>query len=121
MSLPAPLTPRRKLVRAAGLFVGTAPAANAGRGSSDGAVTPDDTSTAVASGHDPGCAEVGIDPRLLKILVCPLTKGPLRHDRERHELISERAGLTYPIRDGIPVLLAEGHLTPLARSRRPGW
>ena len=46
-----------------------------------------------------------IDPRLLEILVCPLTKGPLRYDREAQELISEEAGLAYPIRDGIPVML----------------
>jgi len=43
-----------------------------------------------------------IDPKLLEILVCPLTKGPLRYDREAQELISEEAGLAYPIRDGIP-------------------
>ncbi len=48
-----------------------------------------------------------VDPRLLEILVCPLTKGPLRFDRERMELISERAGLAYPIRDGIPIMLAD--------------
>jgi uncharacterized protein YbaR (Trm112 family) len=49
----------------------------------------------------------GIDPRLLEILVCPLTKGPLRFDRERMELVSERAGLAYPIRDGIPIMLPD--------------
>ena len=48
-----------------------------------------------------------IDPKLLEILVCPLTKGPLRYDRERAELISERAGLAYPIRDGVPLLTAD--------------
>lgn len=48
-----------------------------------------------------------IDPRLLEILVCPVTKGPLRYDRERNELISERAGLAYPIRDGVPIMLPE--------------
>ena len=46
-----------------------------------------------------------VDPRLLEILVCPVTKGPLRYDRERGELVSEGAGLAYPVRDGIPVLL----------------
>ena len=46
-----------------------------------------------------------IDPKLLEILVCPLTKGPLRYDREAQELISEEAGLAYPIRDGIPIML----------------
>jgi uncharacterized protein YbaR (Trm112 family) len=48
-----------------------------------------------------------IDPRLLEILVCPLTKGPLRYDRETQELISEEAGLAYPIRDGIPIMLVD--------------
>ena len=48
-----------------------------------------------------------IDPKLLEILVCPLTKGPLIYDRDKQELISKRAGLAYPIRDGIPVMLAE--------------
>jgi uncharacterized protein YbaR (Trm112 family) len=48
-----------------------------------------------------------IDPRLLEILVCPLTRGPLTYDRERGELISVKAGLAYPIRDGIPIMLAD--------------
>lgn len=48
-----------------------------------------------------------VDPKLLEILVCPLTKGPLTYDRERQELISERARLAYPIRDGIPIMLVE--------------
>jgi hypothetical protein len=48
-----------------------------------------------------------IDPRLLEILVCPLTKGPLTYDREAGELISEKAGLAYPIRDGIPIMLPD--------------
>ena len=48
-----------------------------------------------------------IDPKLLEILVCPLTKGSLRYDREAQELISEEAGLAYPIRDGIPVMLVD--------------
>jgi uncharacterized protein YbaR (Trm112 family) len=50
---------------------------------------------------------VPVDPRLLEILVCPVTKGPLEYDRARGELISRRAGLAYPIRDGIPIMLAE--------------
>ena len=49
-----------------------------------------------------------IDPRLLEVLVCPLTKIPLRYDREKQELISDQAGLAYPIRDGIPIMLVEG-------------
>lgn len=48
-----------------------------------------------------------VDPQLLEILVCPVTKGPLRYDRERSELVSEKAGLAYPIRDGIPVMLPD--------------
>ena len=46
-----------------------------------------------------------VDPKLLEILVCPLTKGPLQYDRENQELISEQAKLAYPIRDGIPIML----------------
>jgi len=46
-----------------------------------------------------------MDSRLLDLLVCPVTKGPLEYDRERQELVSRSAGLAYPIRDGIPVML----------------
>ncbi|WP_160120430.1 Trm112 family protein [Rhodovarius lipocyclicus] len=46
-----------------------------------------------------------LDPKLLEILVCPVTKGPLRYDRAANELISEQAGLAYPVRDGIPIML----------------
>ena len=49
----------------------------------------------------------GVDPRLLEILVCPLTKTTLRYDRERNELVSIAAHLAYPIRDGIPIMLPE--------------
>jgi len=48
-----------------------------------------------------------IDPRLLEILVCPLTKGPLTYDRARQELLSPQAGLAYPVRDGIPIMLVD--------------
>lgn len=48
-----------------------------------------------------------IDPKLLEILVCPLTKGPLRYDAERDELISEKARLAYPVRDGIPIMMVD--------------
>ena len=48
-----------------------------------------------------------IDPKLLEILVCPVTKGPLVYDRERGELISKTARLAYPVRDGIPVMLED--------------
>lgn len=51
--------------------------------------------------------EHDVDPRLLEILVCPVTKGPLRYDRERQELISDRARLAFPIRDGIPIMLPD--------------
>ena len=48
-----------------------------------------------------------LDPKLLEILVCPLTKTTLDYDAERQELISRAAGLAYPIRDGIPIMLPE--------------
>ena len=48
-----------------------------------------------------------LDPRLLEILVCPVTKGPLEYDRAAGELISRGAGLAYPIRDGIPIMLPD--------------
>ena len=48
-----------------------------------------------------------MDPKLLEILVCPVTKGPLVYDKERQELVSKSARLAYPIRDGIPVMLEE--------------
>jgi uncharacterized protein len=48
-----------------------------------------------------------MDTRLLELLVCPVTKGPLDHDREKQELVSRSARLAYPIRDGIPVLLED--------------
>jgi len=48
-----------------------------------------------------------IDPMLLEILVCPLTKGPLSYDAQRQELVSEKARLAYPIRDGIPIMLVD--------------
>ena len=48
-----------------------------------------------------------VDPRLLEILVCPLTHGPLSYDRDKAELISKSARLAYPVRDGVPVMLPE--------------
>lgn len=48
-----------------------------------------------------------IDPRLLEILVCPVTHGPLDYDREAGELISRSARLAYPVRDGVPIMLPE--------------
>ena len=48
-----------------------------------------------------------VDPKLLEILVCPVTKGPLRYEASAQELISEQAGLAFPIRDGIPIMLVD--------------
>lgn len=48
-----------------------------------------------------------VDPRLLEILVCPVTRGPLDYDRERQELVSRGAQLAYPIRDGVPIMLPD--------------
>ena len=50
---------------------------------------------------------VSVDPRLLEILVCPVTRGRLTLDRERNELVSTGAKLAFPIRDGVPIMLAE--------------
>jgi len=61
---------------------------------------------------EPKAPEPGYDRHMLEALVCPLTQGRLRFDAERQELISEAAGLAYPIRDGIPVLLIEEALMP---------
>jgi uncharacterized protein YbaR (Trm112 family) len=47
------------------------------------------------------------DPRLLEILVCPLTKTPLRYDAEKQELISDKASLAFPIREGVPIMLVD--------------
>jgi uncharacterized protein len=58
---------------------------------------------------------VDVDPKLLEILVCPVTKGPLVYDRGRQELISKKAGLAYPIREGIPVMLPD-EARPLSES-----
>ena len=48
-----------------------------------------------------------VDPRLLEILVCPVTHGPLTYDRQRSELVSKSGKLAYPVRDGVPVMLPE--------------
>ncbi|MBS0642614.1 MAG: Trm112 family protein [Acetobacteraceae bacterium] len=63
---------------------------------------PAETDVAEAPAPHPG-----VDPRLLEILVCPLTKGPLEYDRAANELISRKAGLAYPVRDGIPIMLPD--------------
>ena len=56
---------------------------------------------------EPPAKPVAVDPRLLDVLVCPVTKGPLEYDRAANELVSRAAGLAYPIRDGIPIMLPE--------------
>ena len=56
---------------------------------------------------EPKAAAGAIDPKLLEILVCPLTKSPLRYDSTAQELISDQAKLAYPIRDGIPIMLVD--------------
>lgn len=55
-----------------------------------------------------GKGKSGVDPKLLELLVCPLTKGVLRYDAEHDELISDQARLAYPIRDGVPIMLVDG-------------
>ncbi|WP_082594676.1 Trm112 family protein [Sphingomonas sp. Root710] len=50
---------------------------------------------------------MSIDPALLAVLVCPVTRTPLRYDKAAEELVSDAAGLAYPIRDGVPVMLVE--------------
>ncbi len=67
-------------------------------------MSPTDRDNSTAGGRPPA---PGVDPKLLEILVCPLTKSTLRYDRERQELISDQAELAYPIRDGIPIMLVE--------------
>ena len=52
-------------------------------------------------------AKAGVDPKLLEILVCPVTKETLEYDAAAQELISRKAGLAYPIRDGIPIMLPD--------------
>ncbi|MEQ8404580.1 MAG: Trm112 family protein [Oceanicaulis sp.] len=48
-----------------------------------------------------------VDPKLLEILVCPVTRGPLQYDRAAGELVSKQAGLAFPIREGVPIMLPE--------------
>jgi uncharacterized protein len=59
------------------------------------------------------------DPKLLEILVCPLTKASLIYDREKQELVSKAAGLAYPIRNGVPIMLA-GEARELSDAERDG-
>lgn len=67
----------------------------------------DEDSPSIPTVPPPVPPPVPVDPRLLEILVCPVTRGPLHYDQEQNELISPRAGLAYPIRDGIPIMLAD--------------
>ena len=57
--------------------------------------------------EDSSEAEVGVDPRLLEVLVCPVTRSPLTYDREANELVSRAAGLAFPIRNGVPIMLRD--------------
>ena len=67
-----------------------------------------DESTSAKTGSETRTDRGGpIDPKLLEILVCPLTKGPLRYDDAAQELVSDNAGLAFPIRDGIPIMLVD--------------
>lgn len=61
-----------------------------------------------------------LDEKLLEILVCPVTKGPLEYDREREELLCRSSGLAYPVRDGIPIMLESEarQLSPEERERK---
>ncbi len=61
----------------------------------------------MTSENDKTKAADAVDPKLLEILVCPVTKSTLHYDRESQELISKAAGLAYPIRDGIPIMLPD--------------
>ena len=65
------------------------------------------TSTMTSTPAQPDRSANSVDPKLLEILVCPLTKSTLEYDAARHELISRAAKLAYPIRDGIPIMLPD--------------
>jgi hypothetical protein len=64
------------------------------------------SSTAKKS-DEPMDADPGVDPRLLEVLVCPVTRSALTYDREANELVSRAAGLALPIRNGVPVMLRD--------------
>lgn len=63
--------------------------------------------TEAAPAPAPSNTGIDVDPRLLEVLVCPVTRGPLEYDRANGELISRSAKLAYPIRDGVPIMLPE--------------
>jgi uncharacterized protein len=79
------------------------PMSTSSTSSSTSSATPGATSSSAAADRP---AE-SVDPKLLEILVCPLTKSPLEYDAAKQELISRAAKLAYPIRDGIPIMLPE--------------
>ena len=70
-------------------------------------VSPLNQQPAAKDTPEPASKSGGLDPKLLEILVCPATREPLRYDAHAGELISEKAGLAYPIRDGIPIMLID--------------
>jgi len=67
----------------------------------------DTSDSAAAPGNPTPSSPTAVDPRLLEMLVCPLTKSLLRYDARAQELISDQARLAYPIRDGIPIMLID--------------
>jgi uncharacterized protein len=67
----------------------------------------DSPSEPVSLANDGRTRSIGVDTKLLELLVCPVTKGPLDYDAVRQELISRAAKLAYPIRDGIPIMLPD--------------
>ncbi len=67
----------------------------------------DDLAIAMTNTNDDPKPDARVDPKLLEILVCPLTKTVLEYDENAQELISREAGLAYPIRDGIPIMLPD--------------
>ncbi len=70
-------------------------------------MSPDQRDTAQPDGQAESPKKREVDPLLLDLLVCPLTKTTLRYDAEAQELVSDAAGLAYPIRDGIPIMLID--------------
>lgn len=60
-----------------------------------------------ATSADVGELDLGVDPRLLEILICPVSRGALTYDRDANELISKTAGLAFPIRNGVPIMLRD--------------
>ncbi len=63
--------------------------------------------TAPESNNGEAAVDQGVDPRLLEVLVCPVTRSALTYDREANELVSRAAGLAFPIRNGVPVMLRD--------------